>query len=54
MSCHFHLMRMRKAMAAENAEKAVQSVETEAPKEEAKADKKTAQKASKGRRKGDA
>ena len=54
MSCHFHLMRKRKAAAAKKAVKATQSVETEAPNEEVKAEEKPAKKASKGRRKGDA
>lgn len=54
MSCHFHLMRARKAAEARKAEKAAQSVEAEAPEEEVKAEEKPAKKASKGRRKGDA
>ena len=54
MSCHFHLMRKRKAAKAKNAENAPVIAQNEAPKESAKAETKPAQKAAKGRRKGDA
>ena len=54
MSCHFHLMRKRKAAMAKKAEHAPVMAPVEAPKESVKAEVKSTQKAAKGRRKGEA
>lgn len=54
MSCHFHLMRRRNAAMAKTDEKAAVIVQKEATKENVKSEAKPAQKAAKGRRKGDA